>query len=315
MRAVNDAGTSSNSDVASATTLAPPPPEPPAAPANLAATALSQVAIDLQWSDLSDDETGFELERRIEAGVWSSPILLPVNSNSFTDTGLQAATLYEYRVRAVNDAGASADSDVASATTLAPPPEPLTISVGAINISVTGGKRFRQAAAAVTILDSKGVAVSGITVTGDWQVDTQPVEGASALTGADGVALIGSGKLVADGSTVWEFCVSGVSGGATYEPLDNVAICGRSGGDEPAPTGLLANFDVVCSSQDCQFTDRSTSTLEIVQWNWKFGDGQTSTAANPFHRYATTGRYDVSLEVTDSDGATATATQRVQSKR
>ncbi len=42
----------------------------------------------------------------------------------------------------------------------------------------------------------------------------------------------------------------------------------------------------------------------ITGWLWSFGDGQTSTAANPSHTYASAGSYNVTLTVTDDQGAT-----------
>lgn len=41
----------------------------------------------------------------------------------------------------------------------------------------------------------------------------------------------------------------------------------------------------------------------IVSYSWTFGDGATSNQANPSHTYATAGTYNVSLIVTDNDGA------------
>ncbi|WP_140160645.1 PKD domain-containing protein, partial [Algoriphagus antarcticus] len=40
----------------------------------------------------------------------------------------------------------------------------------------------------------------------------------------------------------------------------------------------------------------------IVSYAWTFGDGATSTEANPSHMYATAGTYTVSLTVTDAEG-------------
>ena len=48
------------------------------------------------------------------------------------------------------------------------------------------------------------------------------------------------------------------------------------------------------------FTD--TSTGYPATYAWTFGDGGTSTAANPVHTYAKAGTYPVSLTVTNSDG-------------
>ena len=43
-----------------------------------------------------------------------------------------------------------------------------------------------------------------------------------------------------------------------------------------------------------------------VSYRWEFGDGGTSTEANPRHTYARTGKYTAKLTVTYADGETAT---------
>ncbi|MDD1655926.1 MAG: PKD domain-containing protein, partial [Methanomicrobiales archaeon] len=50
-----------------------------------------------------------------------------------------------------------------------------------------------------------------------------------------------------------------------------------------------------------QFTDQSTNSP--TSWSWNFGDGQTSTAQNPIHSYATPGTYTVTLTVTNAGGS------------
>ncbi|MFT4929368.1 MAG: PKD repeat protein [Phenylobacterium sp.] len=44
----------------------------------------------------------------------------------------------------------------------------------------------------------------------------------------------------------------------------------------------------------------------IVSYTWDFGDGNTSTSANPAHSYQSESTYEVSLSVTDDQGATTT---------
>lgn len=53
-----------------------------------------------------------------------------------------------------------------------------------------------------------------------------------------------------------------------------------------------------------QFTDLSTDPDgSITSWLWDFGDGTTSTERNPLHVYERDGVYDVTLTVTDDNGA------------
>ena len=83
----------------------------------------------------------------------------------------------------------------------------------------------------------------------------------------------------------------------------------------PVNDAPAAAFAFSCDGLNCVFTDGSSDSLDvggsIVSWSWSFGDGATSTAQNPAHRYGVDGTYAVALTVTDNDGATATATQTI----
>ncbi|MEW5746920.1 MAG: PKD domain-containing protein, partial [Nitrospirota bacterium] len=52
------------------------------------------------------------------------------------------------------------------------------------------------------------------------------------------------------------------------------------------------------------FVDASTGSIK--SWFWEFGDGTTSTAANPSHTYSKPGNYTVKMTVTDTNGAKST---------
>ncbi|MFQ5628477.1 MAG: phytase [bacterium] len=91
---------------------------PPNPPSNLSATAVSSSQIDLAWSDGSNDEDGFKIERKTGlGGTYAEIASVGTNTTGFSDNGLAANTTYFYRVRAFNSAGNSAYSNEASATT------------------------------------------------------------------------------------------------------------------------------------------------------------------------------------------------------
>lgn len=93
------------------------------APANLTATAISASRIDLTWSDVSG-ETGYKIERSTDGINWIQIATTGANVTSFSNTGLNSATSYSYRVKANNAGGDSAASNVASVTTLTAPTLP-----------------------------------------------------------------------------------------------------------------------------------------------------------------------------------------------
>ncbi|MBW7883365.1 MAG: PQQ-dependent sugar dehydrogenase [Caldilineaceae bacterium] len=72
------------------------------------------------------------------------------------------------------------------------------------------------------------------------------------------------------------------------------------------PTGGKAPLDVSFSSR--RSTDPENS---IVAYLWDFGDGETSSAANPTHAYEENGVYAVVLTVTDSAGLTSSDTLEI----
>jgi hypothetical protein len=122
-------------------------PQPPDAP-TLRAEVVSDTQIDLQWNDVAN-ETSYQIERRAGA-AWGEITSPGANVTSFSDQGLGASTEYFYRIRALNDAGASAFSPEVRAVTLGGSDEPLQLIVreasgNALTIAVAGdsGQRFR----------------------------------------------------------------------------------------------------------------------------------------------------------------------------
>jgi subtilisin family serine protease len=91
---------------------------PAAAPAGLAATAVSSGQINLTWQDTNGNESQSRIERKIGAGGTFAQIATPAaNVLAFSDMGLSPGTTYVYRARACNAVGCSPYSNEATATT------------------------------------------------------------------------------------------------------------------------------------------------------------------------------------------------------
>ena len=101
-----------------------PVPSAPAAPGNLTATAASSSQINLVWTDNSDNETGFKIERKTGTDPFSQIATVGSNITTYGDPNLTALTTYTYQVRAYNTTGNSGYSNEASTTTLQEDGEP-----------------------------------------------------------------------------------------------------------------------------------------------------------------------------------------------
>ncbi|WP_190258296.1 PKD domain-containing protein, partial [Dactylosporangium sucinum] len=73
------------------------------------------------------------------------------------------------------------------------------------------------------------------------------------------------------------------------------------------PTNGNAPLNVQFSSAGSMDPDPGNT----ISYQWTFGDGQTSTAANPSHTYTTNGNYTAQLKVTDNTGKTGFANVQI----
>ncbi|MGH9202534.1 MAG: fibronectin type III domain-containing protein, partial [Vicinamibacterales bacterium] len=130
IRAYEGPNHSAYSNTATATTHAAP-----AAPTNLAASTLSSSQIRLTWNDNSSNEAGFKLERSTDGTTFSQVATLVANTTAYTNSSLNAATTYIYRIRAYEGTNHSAYSNTAGATTQAAPAAPSNLTATAVSSS------------------------------------------------------------------------------------------------------------------------------------------------------------------------------------
>ena len=128
-----------------------------------------------------------------------------------------------------------------------------------------------------------------------------------AVTGTDGidVTTLNAGPQFEQGLLVVhdETNTGGTTSNLKYVPLKDVPATA----DPPGGTAPVASFTATPTSGtvplSVNFTD--TSTGGPTAWAWDFGDGETATAQNPSHTYATAGTYTARLTATNAAGSTS----------
>ena len=180
------------------------------------------------------------------------------------------------------------------------------------NVAGSGGTVTVPTASNGSVSTNENTAVSGTlaaTASGGasltFAVVAQPAHGTVTLTNAATGAFTytpASGYTGSDSFTFDAKDSAGTSNVATESVTVNAAGTGKP----------VANFTDTVSGLTVNFTDSSTDTGGTISSHaWTFGDGATSTAANPSHTYAAAGTYSVTETVTDSTGATSSKTASV----
>jgi dipeptidyl aminopeptidase/acylaminoacyl peptidase len=225
------------------------------APSNVTVVGLSENRIDVSWRDNSSNETGFEIHRSLAGpdSPFSLVAALGAQRVNYNDAGLNPATQYCYKLRALRAVGGkttySEFSATACATTSAPsppppPPPPPVRSQLQITASTIG-----------TALDTNGYSLSV------WR----------AWRDGGGFLGVASTTLPANGSVT----ISGLESGNYQLRLGDIAVnCDIEGTNPrvvavgPSPEPLSVRFDVSCAPvTQLAFADTSDGNPEIYVVN------------------------------------------------
>ena len=138
--------------------LEPTIPIAPPAPTELRVTAVMASQVDLAWTDNSNNELGFKIERSFDGQAFTEIAGVGPNVTTFSDHTVAAATLYFYRVFAFNNFGNSTPSNVVDATTPQPPPPPIPVILVSSD-SIDFGIVRTMATQTLTISNTGGAAL------------------------------------------------------------------------------------------------------------------------------------------------------------
>src|SRR5438552_2221438 len=139
VRTYNAIANSAYSSEKNATTLS----NFPAAPSGLTVTTITSSSVSLAWTDNSNNETGFKIQRKQGAtGIYTTIKTTAANITTYTDSdsALLDGTQYYYKVCATNSAGDSAYSNEVNGITIMRAPTGLSataVSSSQINLTWT----------------------------------------------------------------------------------------------------------------------------------------------------------------------------------
>jgi fibronectin type 3 domain-containing protein len=194
---------------------------PPAQVQGLTVVPVSSSQLNLTWT--ANTESDLNHYNVYRSAVSGGPYTLRASptANSYSDTGLTAATTYYYVVSAVDNAGnEGAKSAQASGTTSSAPVNKMHIKSIAMALKTSG--TYRYATATVTVVNASGKAVSGAKVSGHWSGATS--NSGSGSTNSSGQVTLTSNLVRRPPSgTTFTFTVDNIQlSGWTYDSASNV---------------------------------------------------------------------------------------------
>ncbi|MCB0166104.1 MAG: PKD domain-containing protein [Anaerolineae bacterium] len=176
------------------------------------------------------------------------------------------------------------DDDGGSATSTT------TVDVGSPPIAVAGGPYTGSENVAITLNGSGSSDPDGDPITYRWTFG----DGSPAANGA-----VVNHTYVDNGAYVATLTVTDNRGGVATSQA-NVTITNA------APTANISGPTNGDEGEDITFDGRGSSDPgpnDTLSYNWDFGDGGTASGPTASHQYRDNGRFDVTLTVTDKDGA------------
>ncbi|MGE5418286.1 MAG: stalk domain-containing protein [Acidobacteriota bacterium] len=227
------------------------PTNPPAAPSELVALVPTETQVNLTWKDNSNDETGFTIERSWNnAGKWETLPAKTVDKSvvKYSDYDLKPNTIYQYRVKAINQSGSSETVTTEAHTTLVEPALPEQIEVKATtstSVYVTWTKVLNARSVFIDRMSPDDVFYKSAGVVDGW---------ATSFTDDQG--------LVPNTKYKYRLTMQNYLGDVESKPVEVTTLAGK--GIPIAPSKLEAVLAVSGKAVSLTWTDNSGNEQEFV---------------------------------------------------
>jgi len=243
----------------------------------------------ITWTDNSNDEVGFQIERSIDGATFAQIATVGANITTYTDTTLPDAT-YWYRVRAYNSSAVSGYSNIASyqPANIVPAFTTQPVSQSALlgsNVTFTAAANGTPAPTLQWYKD--GVAIAGAT-SGGLTLSGVTTANAGIYTV---VATNSAGSATSSGAAL---TVTGITPAITTQPVSQSVLLGGSVSFTVAASGLPAPT-YQWNKDGSAISGATASTLTLA--------GITSASAGTYTAIATN-----AYGSTSSNGATLAIT-------
>ena len=174
----------------------------------------------------------------------------------------------------------------------------ITAGAGTVNVSALAATPSADLKIGLSLVDATGLVLAQGTANGMGATLSVPVVGGDYYIVVDGVGTGDALTAYTDYASLGRFSLTGSWVGVT--PGNQAPVASTSGTSATSGTAPLAVKFVGTNSYDPDGI--------ITGYLWDFGDGTTSTLANPAHTYGSVGSYVAKLTVTDNSGATGSVT-------
>jgi PKD repeat protein len=174
----------------------------------------------------------------------------------------------------------------------------ITSGVGTVNVTAAAAAPSANLKIGISLVDASGLVLAQGTANGMGANLSVPVSGGDYYVVVDGIGTGDALTAYTDYSSLGRFSLNG--SWPAVGPVNQLPVASTAGS---TPTSGAAPLTT-------QFVGTNSSDPDgiIVSYLWDFGDGASSTLANPSHGYATAGNYTAKLTVTDNSGGSASAT-------